>query len=158
MGWHLMRKATGDAYPPKAAWAAHLIDQPYSPMGGRVPVVGIARELGTGAGFEMRPGPGRWCDVAERRVTELKAPDWAVEICHHIEMQVAAWMASSALTEVELVINREPCGEQVFAAVREVVSTRSRPTVVDLVEADVKRFPIVGPRQEHRSSAYHRTA
>lgn len=107
-----MRGATGDAYPPAAAWAAHLIDQPYSPRGSGVPVVGIARQVGVGAGFEIRPGPGRWSDEAERRVTEIKAPDWALEIYYHVEMQVAAWMISSRLGEVELVLNREPCGER----------------------------------------------
>ena len=48
--------------------------------------------------------------------------------------------------------------EQVFAAVREVVSTRRRPTVVDLVEVDTKRHRIVGPRQDQQHSTYHRTA
>lgn len=48
--------------------------------------------------------------------------------------------------------------EQVFAAVREVVSTRRRPTVVEMVEIDAKRYPMVGPRQDQHSSTYHRTA
>ncbi len=61
-----------------------------------------------------------------------------------------------------------PCGvrgaasipvEQVFAAVREVVSTRRRPTVVGLTEVDTDRFEIVGPSQDrHADSAFHRTA
>jgi hypothetical protein len=49
--------------------------------------------------------------------------------------------------------------ELVFAAVREVVATRRRPTVVDMVEVDRSTFKIVGPRvgQQHHST-FHRTA
>jgi hypothetical protein len=108
-----VRSAAGDSYPSTAAWAAHLIDQPYSAVHSRVPVVGIARVAGTGGGFEMRPGPGRWTDEAERRFAELKASEWAVVTGHHIEMQVAAWMLSTGQTEVELVLNREPCGNPI---------------------------------------------
>ena len=36
----------------------------------------------------------------------------AVKTNYHIEMQVASWMVSTRQTEVELVINREPCGER----------------------------------------------
>lgn len=49
--------------------------------------------------------------------------------------------------------------EQVFAAVREIVATRRRPTVIDMVEVDTNRFEMVGPRQKHHAgSAFHRTA
>lgn len=105
------RSAAGDSYPPEAAWAAHLIDQPYSAVASGVPVVGIARVTGTGGGFEMRPGPGWWTDEAKHRLGELKLPKWAVKVDHHVEMQVAAWMVSTRQTDIELVINREPCGE-----------------------------------------------
>ena len=71
-----VRSVAGDSYPSTAAWAAHLIDQPYSPVSGGVPVVGIARVAGTGGGFEILPGPGRWTDAAKIRLTELKLPKW----------------------------------------------------------------------------------
>jgi hypothetical protein len=49
--------------------------------------------------------------------------------------------------------------ELVFAAVREVVATRRRPTVVDMVEVDRDTFKIVGPRvEQQRHSTFHRTA
>jgi hypothetical protein len=49
--------------------------------------------------------------------------------------------------------------ELVFAAVREVVATRRRPTIVDLVEIDDDKFEIVGPRlEQHHHSTFHRTA
>lgn len=43
--------------------------------------------------------------------------------------------------------------ELVFAAVREVVATRKRPTVVEMVEVDDDTFAIVGPRLERQHSA-----
>jgi hypothetical protein len=106
------RSPAGDAYPPNAGWAAHLIDQPYSPVLSRVPVVGIAREVGTNVSFEVRPGQGRWSDEAEHRFMELKAPAEFVSVHHHVEMQIAAWMVRSCTRRTELVINREPCGER----------------------------------------------
>lgn len=105
-----VRSPAGDAYPPEASWAAHIIDRPYSPPNSGVPVIGIAREAETNGTFEVRPGPSRWTDEAAHRLTELKAPDWALEVHHHIEMQLAAWMMRCEVTSVELVINREPCG------------------------------------------------
>lgn len=114
-------------------------------------------------------------------------PEAAVKVNHHVEMQVVAWMVSTGQTDVELVVNREPCGERfglgchqvlpmfllaghrlsisgtrggsryyshsyVFVAVREVVATRRRPTVVDMVEVDDDTFEIVGPRLEQLAS------
>lgn len=60
----------------------------------------------------MHPGPGWWTDAAKRRLAELKLPKWAVKLDYHVEMQVVAWMVSTGQTDVELVINREPCGER----------------------------------------------
>lgn len=105
-----IRSPAGDAYPPEASWAVHLIDQPYSATNSGIPVIGLAREAGTNTTFEVHPGPSRWTDEAEHRLTELKAPDWALEVHHHIEMQIAAWMMGCGATSAELVINRQPCG------------------------------------------------
>lgn len=107
-----VRSSAGDTYPPEASWAAHLIDQPYSAAYSRIPVVGLAREAGTNAVFEVCPGPGRWSDEAKHRFTELKAPQRFVKVHYHVEMQIAAWMVRSGRTDAELVINREPCGER----------------------------------------------
>lgn len=107
-----VRSISGDLYPHSAAWAAHLIDRPYSPVSSKVPVVGIARPASHSAVFELHPGPSRWTDAAKRRFADLKAPDWAARTYYHVEMQVAAWMVSSEVIQAELVLNREPYGER----------------------------------------------
>lgn len=49
--------------------------------------------------------------------------------------------------------------EQVFAVVQEVVATRRRPELVDMVEVDSDRFRMVGPRIQHSGhSTFHRSA
>jgi hypothetical protein len=101
----------GDSYPPDAAWAAHLIDQPYSADGSGVPVIGIVRATGRAAIFEFRPGASRWTDIAQARLAALNAPTFTRKVDFHVEMQVAAWMVETGVTHVELVINREPCGQ-----------------------------------------------
>jgi len=103
---------SGDHYPERAAWAAHLVDQPYSPIKSGVPVVGIARVAGTDRTFTFRPGSGRWTEVAATRLAQLGAPNWVRALDLHIEFQVAAWMVDSGYEDVELVINRESCGER----------------------------------------------
>jgi hypothetical protein len=111
-----------DQYPPEAAWAAHLIDQPYSEVYSRVPVVGIARVTGSTMIFEFRPGPGRWTDATKARMVSMKAKPWAFRTVGHVETQVVAWMIETGTTHVELVINREPCGERVPWGCHQVLS------------------------------------
>lgn len=76
-------------------------------MFGRV----IVRVRGTENTFEFTPGDGYWTAQARQRLTDLNAPPWARQVDYHVEMQVAAWMVTTGTRRVELVINREPCGE-----------------------------------------------
>lgn len=107
-----VKSPPGDSYPPDAGWAAGLIDQPYSPVNSGVPVVAIVRATSSAKSFTWKPGSGRWTESAKRRLAYLNAPAWARRVDYHIEMQVAAWMVESGTRQVELVINREPCGER----------------------------------------------
>lgn len=109
------KSPAGDSYPARAGWAAHLIDQPYSAVNTEIPVVGVVRAEGTDTTFEFTPGGGYWTEQARQRLTELNAPPWARAVDNHLEMQVAAWMVRTDTRNVELVINREPCGERYYS-------------------------------------------
>lgn len=112
----------GDSYPARARWATHLIDQSYSAINSGIPVVGIVRVEDTDKTFEFSPGGGHWTELAQQRLAELNAPPWVRAVDYHLEMQVAAWMVKTDTRRVELVINREPCGERFVQGCHQALS------------------------------------
>jgi SCP1.201-like deaminase len=103
----------GDRYPVRSKWAAHLMDR-YSPPRSGLPVRGMVRVAGQDQTFEFKPGAEFWAKKAYERVKSLQVPERIKRslgrISTHVEFQVAAWMVESGHTEVEVCINRTPCG------------------------------------------------
>ncbi|GAA2676287.1 MULTISPECIES: DddA-like double-stranded DNA deaminase toxin [Actinosynnema] len=106
---------TGDTYPPGTEWALPLITHRHSPERSGLPVEGHVRALDPESQIShaFRPSGGRWRDEAEERLRALNAPDWALNVVSHVEVQVAAWMIACRIRRAELVLNREPCGIRV---------------------------------------------
>ncbi|WP_049796782.1 DddA-like double-stranded DNA deaminase toxin [Actinosynnema mirum] len=105
---------TGDAYPPGTEWALPLIVQPHPPVGGTVPVEGHVRALRPESQIShvFHPGGGHWTEQARARLRVLPGFGWAVNLGHHVELQIAAWMTACGIHHAELVLNRPPCGER----------------------------------------------